>query len=348
MINSKNKDVYFLFKNATFFVIGVLSLSSCSNTERTTQVERIKIKEIVTVNDELESIMPGQLLLSEDYILWTDPFNTEENLHILNYEDGQKVGSMIKVGGAPEEFITPNITLYPNNSLFVYDYNNNKQFFLSIDSAVQEKNQILEKQTKELKNTTRILFIDEETSISLDPSEKHPFSLKNMNQTFTFGVPPIKEEIHNGYDYFQGDIKYNPTNECLVYTTARFPYLAIYKKKGSKFKLFKEALFSNDYEIHKGNFRYNGEARGAIEMALTSDYIVTLERDRQFDTTDESTTGRDFSKLPHTVFLYDYNLQLLKIVDMGMPVLRLAANPENNELYAIGVNPDFVLVKCQL
>lgn len=81
---------------------------------------------------------------------------------------------------------------------------------------------------------------------------------------------------------------------------------------------------------------------------MTSNFIVTLERDYQSDPTDEDTVGRDFSKLPQTVFLYDYDLNLRKIVNVGMPVLQLAADPYHNTVYAIGINPDFTIVKFDI
>ena len=48
------------------------------------------------------------------------------------------------------------------------------------------------------------------------------------------------------------------------------------------------------------------------------------------------------------IFLYDYDGNLVKIVDLGIPVMRIASEEQSNTLYAIGVNPDFVLVKYEL
>lgn len=54
------------------------------------------------------------------------------------------------------------------------------------------------------------------------------------------------------------------------------------------------------------------------------------------------------SKCPHTVFLYDYDGNLVKIVDLGIPVMRIAADCQDNVLYAIGADPDYILVKYEL
>lgn len=42
---------------------------------------------------------------------------------------------------------------------------------------------------------------------------------------------------------------------------------------------------------------------------------------------------------------YDYNLQLVKIVDLGILILRIGSNPNENTIYLIGVKEDFVLAK---
>jgi len=81
---------------------------------------------------------------------------------------------------------------------------------------------------------------------------------------------------------------------------------------------------------------------------MTKDYIVTLERDREVDPLDERTVGRNASKCPRTVFVYDYDGKLLKIVNLGMPVMRIAADGRSNAQYVIGVNPDFALAKYDL
>lgn len=52
--------------------------------------------------------------------------------------------------------------------------------------------------------------------------------------------------------------------------------------------------------------------------------------------------------MPSYCFLYDYDGNLVKIVDLGIPVMRIASEEQSNTLYAIGVNPDFVLVKYEL
>ncbi|CDE02681.1 hypothetical protein DXA58_10175 [Bacteroides uniformis] len=104
----------------------------------------------------------------------------------------------------------------------------------------------------------------------------------------------------------------------------------------------------DEYEIRNNEVIFDRRVKGVRGLCMSKDFIITLQRDRRKDDTDESTVGRDASKCPHTVFLYDYDGNLVKIVDLGIPVMRIASEEQSNTLYAIGVNPDFVLVKYEL
>ena len=127
-----------------------------------------------------------------------------------------------------------------------------------------------------------------------------------------------------------------------------FPYIAAYHKNNFNFKLMWEKKGEMDYTIIENELILNKKRKGAAELALTKDYIVTLQRDYQNDPTDETTVGRDFNKIPQTIFLYDYKSNLKKIVHLHTPILRIAADTKSNTVYAIVINPDFTLVKCEL
>ena len=49
------------------------------------------------------------------------------------------------------------------------------------------------------------------------------------------------------------------------------------------------------------------------------------------------------AKCPRTVFLYDYDGNLVKIVDLGIPVMRIASEEQSNTLYAMRGESGFCL-----
>jgi len=323
----------------------LILLFACKESRPPVFVERISLEATAILNDSIESVMPGVVYVSEKYILWTDPFHSDMFMHILEIESGKEVGQMVEKGEGPDQFVAPSFAVLPNDRIFIFDPYTGKTAIQSIQLAIQNESPFLSKQSQELGNVTRVTFTDNEEMISFNPSESTPFTIVENMKTRKFGKLPFKGDVANGYDHFQGSIAYNPMNKHFVYSTMKFPYYAVYKKEGNSFKLKNEILNIEDYSLRDGNFVYKGIMRGPYDLTLTSDYIVTMERDRKFDQTDDSKMGRDFTKLPHTIFLYDYDFQLRKIVDLGMPVLRIAADPINNTLYIIGVNPDFTLYK---
>ncbi|NDW11623.1 hypothetical protein D0T50_01815 [Bacteroides sp. 214] len=320
-------------------------LASCQSS-RTTDIERVSVTPEIVVND-LETPMPGQLQVTENYLLWTDPFSSEFGVHLLERETGKELSAVAPIGNGPEEFLSPTVSTVSGDSFLTYDYNANRFFLGSGDKSTWEK---LDWDIKHLVEVTRITPLNKEQFVAFSPSQNPSFALldhegKVLNR---FGKAPIEEEVSNSFAAFQGGVTYHPIREILVYSLFNFPYIASYKKGKGVFALQHEFKEGANCHIVEGKLKYDRSKKGISELALTKDYIVTLERDYQTDPMDESTVGRDFSKLPQTVFLYDYNLILKKIVHTGMPILRIAATPLTNEVYAVGVNPDFAIVKFNL
>lgn len=88
-------------------------------------------------------------------------------------------------------------------------------------------------------------------------------------------------------------------------------------------------------------------------IALTKDYIVTVERDKEtqevsFETDSDSPAKRRFTKTPQTLFVYDYNYELQKIIHTQLPMFRIASDGSSNEIYFIAAHPDFCIAKCSI
>jgi ADP-heptose:LPS heptosyltransferase len=72
-----------------------------------------------------------------------------------------------------------------------------------------------------------------------------------------------------------------------------FPYMAAYRKKGDTFELVWEYKKEVDYTVSSGKITLNEPKGGMMEMALTKDYIVTLERDTKDDLKGNTKAGRE-------------------------------------------------------
>jgi len=340
-------------KNALFTFL--LFLYSCNTSDQSNiKVERVSVDaEIIT--DSIHSSLPGVVIVINNYVVWQDVFASGKFLHVIDLNTKKEVGILGDKGQGPKEFSSPNVSKALNNRLFVFDYNTKRQAFFSIENLLSGKDYyspIPNNIKVKLKDNFRIIEFEENQFVTLRPGSDYLLEHWNKRLYYSFGPFPIPETLckRDRFDFFQGNIAYNSDLNKLVYSSYRFPYLAIYTKRGKYFKLHAEVKRMSDYSVSPaGELNWGpNKKRGPVELTLTSDYIVTVERDPKIDQTNEDEVGVDQMKLPHTVYLYDYDGNLKKIVDLGYPVLRIAADIKNNILYAIVVMEDFVLVKYEL
>ena len=325
----------------------IFSCLLCITCSHAPQVEHDVVEPTVIYND-IESRMPGSLMIFNHYAIWSDPFSTDDQIHVINLQTNQEIGKFLDIGNGPNEFITPNYSLTSNNNVIVYDMSQDKMSFYSIDSLEKQMYPLVMTIKAETQSYTRIIDTQGQNFVKFKPDNKYPFLYGQQ----PFGKYPFKkeEDFNNKFDVLQGNIAYNRDNQTLVYSTLGFPYIAAYKKEeqSDNFRLLWERKGDIDYYVSEGKMILDRTRMGVMELALTKDYIVTVQRDYQKDPTDESRVGRDFSMLPQTLFVYDYQSNLKRIIDFKMPILRIGSDIKNNTIYAIVVNPDFCLVKYEL
>jgi hypothetical protein len=170
-------------------------------------------------------------------------------------------------------------------------------------------------------------------------SENEPYSAYFNGMEKTFGVYLLPDRKQN----FPSAILYNPDRKLLVTGCKAVNYFGCYKKDGNSFRLLWENREEYTYSDNNNRVVFDRSRKGIYEMALTKDFIVTLQRDYKNDPTDELQVGRDVGKLPQTLFVYDYNGKLLKINNYNVPIVRIVGDIKTNTVYAIYADPDFKL-----
>lgn len=334
-----------------FYPLFIMLITSCAVSNNTNEeVERITLEPEIICNAVITKF-PGTLLVNNKYAVLEDPFANEFFMDIYDLKTGEKLAKIGKLGRGPLEFTTPSIQYIKDDSIYVHDLNrNNHVGLLSIVSAISGEHDCKILHQLHNKEVSRVERIDDSTQIFLTLDENQLFALieKGIKEKNSFGVPPIRSNITNGYNVFQGDISYHPENKLLVYTAIEFPYLAIYKKTNNSFILKTETGDLNPGEIRGDKLILDKKKIGIRSSVLALSYIICHQRDYSSDNMDESTVGRNFSKVPQTVFLYDYEGKLKKIVDLGYPVIRIASNPSSNDFYAVILNEEFQIVKYSL
>ena len=299
------------------------------------------------LNGDLLTTMPGKLIVMDRYLVWEDPFSRDYFVHVHDKTSGDTIGSMGKVGEGPDEFITGGINFTCiDNCFFSTDANGNTKGYLSVDSLVLQKRTFIPLSVEEEAMRPVLWELEKNVFVGMTDNGVNDYLKANIYGTeSTFGVYPIREvKQHLG-----GDKAYDAASGFYVCSSYDIPYLALYKKEQNSFKLQWEFHPNvKMYEVVDDKIIFDRKIKGIRGICMSKDYIVALQRDQSRDPMDESTVGRDASKCPRTVYLYDYDGRLVKIVDLGMPVMRIAADRRDNTLYAIGVNPDFSLVKYEL
>lgn len=331
------------------FIIAIIICSSCHDKKNT--VERLDIKaEIIT--DSLFSRLPGKLILCKPYLVWQSGFSTDTFLYVIDIEKKEEIGKMGVIGRGDKEFTTPVLGQTIGKNILVYDDNIVKQAFYSIDSLLQSKEPFIRLPEMPINGCTQLVQINDSTFISLQPDQKYPFQIIRNYKSFSFfGKLPIKEDINNGYNVFQGTLIYDPYSKNLLFSASRFPYIALYKKEGDSFMLKWEKKFPVGYSVKDKKLILNQENKsGLSSIIMTKDYIITLEKDEQTAPIIKKPTSgvRDLSQLPYTMFLYDYDFNLKKIINLNMPLLRITGNSLSNTVYLIGLDGSYSIAKCNV
>ncbi|MDL2278273.1 6-bladed beta-propeller, partial [Parabacteroides sp. OttesenSCG-928-G07] len=224
-------------RNLSYAII-LFVFFSCSN--RTEHVERID-QDFTIVTDSIESMMPVQLSVYGDYIIWCDALGKEEYVHVLDKTTGKELTKFVDIGQGPEEFVSPSVGYIQNNKVFIYDPNLDKVAYYSLD--VDNFNAEFIK-TDRVRRETRYLVIDGEV-LSFNSSLEKPFKWKNTYWGKTFFDPSIK----NHYSVSQGNVLYNPYNQSLVYSVMSYHYMSLYKVKNGNIELVSERIGNVDYDI---------------------------------------------------------------------------------------------------
>lgn len=309
----------------------ILVITSCNSNK--IEVDRISINPTV-INPDLATNFPRELCVDENYF-YTPTMIADYAIGIYDILSGEMVSGTVKIGKGPEEFITPKLKQIYNGNIFISDVNKKQLALFPLDHAVMGKYECQMLPKSNVENYTDVVMVDKDNLVFLQPIGNKLFQHVSDKGIAEFGEMFLDVEEREKYTFFQGEIAYHKKKKKLVYGNFFVPYISIHDfKKGSFFITNEKVELDRTLDI-AGAPKYDKKKRGIRALTLTKDYIVCIQRDYETDPTDESTVGRDFSKLCKTVFLYDFNNQLISIVDLEYPVLRIASTQDKNEFIAV-------------
>lgn len=326
-----------------------LCLYACSSVNQ--DVCRIENPDYAIVSDSLYTSMPGSLFVGDGYVLWTDPFADGDFLHILDKETGKELAAWGSIGGGSQEFYLPMISYSRPPYVQIFDMNKNLQVRLNIERISADSLLLTEEwSARTLDNCTQRLQLDDDAFLSFFPDKPSPFRLDKGNRADVFGKLPLEEKVENGFDKYQGEIVYSDGRRSLLYSTYLFPYVALYEYKDDRLILKWEKGEYESCHIKNGNLTLDRDVEpGMHAVALTKDYIVGVRRDKDVEgELPGNANGRDMRMLPQSLFVYNYDFELQKIINLKVPIVRLAGDDDTNEVCLLVADPEFRIIKLPL
>lgn len=327
-----------------------ICISACKTPN--TPVVRIHLSPQI-ITDSLYTMLPGKIQLCDHYCIWQDAFAADTFLHVVDLNTGQEIGKMGKIGRGPEEFLSPNPFGSFGKHVLVMDDNLTKCAIYSIDSLEASRNPYIPHSNIPLNGIGDIVAIDTSTFIALQFTDPVPFHVIHNGQTISrFGEFPIPDSISNTFDVLQGTLAYHPEKEQMLYSTNRFPYFALYTKNNDgSFKLKKEYARPIRYTIKSKYATLSKNNQAAFrDPTFTKDYIIFRKQDEEHPLPkQEKTTGvRDLSSLPQSIYVFDYHLNLQKIIHLDMSLLRITGTPKNNTIHILGLKNSYCIAQCDI
>ncbi|MCM1030124.1 MAG: hypothetical protein NC410_01595 [Oscillibacter sp.] len=294
------------------------------------------------VTDDIYTRLPGKLLLQGDYLIWQDPFDSKDFIKVIDSRSGKQVGEAGIIGKGPEEFITPAMGNCIHNEVLVYDLNSSQRAFFKIDSIIRHKKYYTPLPLASVSKRFPIIATDSVSFIITHDSLPSPLQfIKGDSVVQVFGEAVISGDFNNRPDYFQVNLFYDAYKGYLICLYPYLSHISLYTNKDDVFSLYSQKRPARyDYSIENHQIKIKEPDIKILDIALTQDYIVTIEINKE--------NTRNTSNLPSTLCLYDYHFRLQHIIDLEVPLLRLAADSRSNTLYAIAVNEGYSIIQCLL
>lgn len=337
-------------KHILLFVFVFLSFYSCNLDKQKDNTIREQV-DVEIIVDGLMTSMPAEMLVYEHELVWYD-MNPDSFIHIVDKKTGNTIAEIGQLGEGPDEFYTPFISWHSERSILISDCFANRQMILLLDSVKMKA------LPHNLGVSTSLLGIAENQYVWVNMQNDLPFVFWNGGKEITFGKYPLGdvEKIINKQEVFQGVISYNHYNKSLIYSVPDLSYISLYRLDDGMFNQIWEKtlpglesqLMDNGALIINKTTHYTPSA-----ITLTKDYIVTIERDEKtreisIESDSSDRLKRNFARTPQTLFVYDYDFNLKKILHTQIPMFRLASDGGDNEVFFIGLKGEFCIAKCDL
>ena len=153
--------------------------------------------------------------------------------------------------------------------------------------------------------------------IAYDPTKDQVITLYSPDgkEIASAGKLPFPSNIADREHFYSGKIVYNLENQTLLLYLEVLPYAATFKVTSSNISLLNERTFGNpEYTINGDQMQVKEGGKDClVGCCLTEDFIISVMNDPDYTGNDNSQS----SPKRHTVGVFDYDFNLVKIVNLG-------------------------------
>lgn len=323
-------------------IIAFAFCTSCS--QKSMKTERVQVSPKV-LTDSLFIKNAASFICIGDYLVLQDPRQGSNFIKIYDTK-GHLVSEVGQIGSGPEEFILPECIPFGKNKFLTWNR------YGTFQTAVSSPDNQFRPEFKNFhvfngKNQS-IKLCENGNFIAYDPTKDQVITLYSPDgkEIASAGKLPFPSNIADREHFYSGKIVYNPENQTLLLYLEVLPYAATFKVTSSNISLLNERTFGNpEYTINGDQMQVKEGGKDClVGCCLTEDFIISIMNDPDYTGNDNSQS----SPKRHTVGVFDYDFNLVKIVNLGMPRYNLAASGEDNTFYAIVQNPENSIVEIEL
>lgn len=323
-------------------IIAFAFCTSCS--QKSMKTERVQVSPKV-LTDSLFIKNAASFICIGDYLVLQDPRQGSNFIKIYDTK-GHLVSEVGQIGNGPEEFILPECIPFGKNKFLTWNR------YGTFQTAVSSPDNQFRPEFKNFhvfngKNQS-IQLCENGNFIAYDPTKDQVITLYSPDgkEIASAGKLPFPSNIADREHFYSGKIVYNPENQTLLLYLEVLPYAATFKVTSSNISLLNERTFGNpEYTINEDQMQIKEGGKDClVGCCLTEDFIISIMNDPDYTGNDNSQS----SPKRYTVGVFDYDFNLVKIVNLGMPRYNLAASGEDNIFYAIVQNPENSIVEIEL
>ena len=338
-------------KTNVFLVASLLlAFCSCSSKQEQKEVPVQSLKHEVLMGDEYLIGRTRDLNLMNDSIPVVINLKSENVFQVLNHSR-KKVLEMGQVGQGPDDFLMPfGLSTRENNAFSFYDLNRRRYSTIHLnedDDSWQVEHHFKSDSLPHI----HIQPIRDSLYLGTGMYKNYHLVLLDKHGVFRkgFGEIPYRDEEERKVEdmirseAYQGTLAVSPSGNKVAHVLIKGDMIYLYNiAENGELELISEQIKAYpDYRYDSGALNQSSPMHHLMACA-TDDYIYTLYSGRTYK------EHKDKAFRGNLISVYDWDGNLVKLLELDVDVNEIAITRDNRKIYAIADLPDPVLIAFTL